>query len=248
MSATSLESKLMLAQLHRYISGEELEPDVLQRLESELQTNPELRQAAEEFRQELLGKTGSKSAESKKPFKFSPKELIAAVRSGDMPFKGKPVYYTVSLGIVLVAMTAFLQDPTALFGPRASKMLDSDAEGQLMPSEAALAGAQEELEQTESEAPLDIEIEFSTGDAAESALEGIQSPDSESGPPRTTDSSESSAADQEDTVFVAESGQPVRRTTAPRPQRRSSPAPAAAPPAQKSGITVYDENGNRISP
>lgn len=236
MSTSSLESKLLLAQLHRFISGEELEPEVLQHLESELKTNPELREAATKFRQELLGK-------NKKGQKFNPKELLEKIRAGTLPFKGKPVYYTIGLAVVLVAMTAFLRDPTAVFGPKANSALDTPVEAPLSPSEEALAAAQGILEEPSDEVESELEFELAAGDASQQALDGINSPESESGPPQNPDSSAKNT--QKDTVYVAESGQPVKKTTTPRPNR--APATKAAPP-QKSGITVYDENGKQISP
>lgn len=242
MSTSSLESKLLLAQLHRFISGEELEPEVLQRLESELKTNPELREAATKFREELLGKS-----KPGKGSKLNLKALLEKIRAGTLPFKGKPVYYTIGLAVLLVAMTAFLRDPTAIFGPKASSSIDTSAEVQLSPSEEALSAAQETLEEPPDIVEDELNFELAAGNASLEALDGIKSPDSESGPPQNTQTTpgQTDGDPVKDTVFIAESGQPVQKTTAPRPRR--APASKAAAP-KKSGITVYDENGKKISP
>lgn len=287
MQLKNLECQLAMAQFKRYSAGAKLSDEALEALESHLVDCPDCQKAVQALRPAPAASshavvetpaptparpeapTSAHQAPKASPF------AIAQLKKAGGQGNAKTLVLSISLGIVLVAMSALANDPTKLFGERAMKPGQSKqtplassaqpaasqpAASQPAASQPApvVASATATQPANTPQAPVAVEPAREEEAAAPTAQESPREPERTPSEARNEPRAEPRrAAAPTRRSTPARRSTPVRRTTratAPRrttrqasaPRRAATPRPAPAPQRSNSGIRVYDENGRLI--
>lgn len=248
MDAQTLEARIALAQMERYLAGEEFPPDALSELEKVLKTNPvcvaELNRRKDELMDPVAAvdssrvaqpATQTQDASPKGDWKAKILGLIKPANGDPKAMKMRTLALSVGLGLVLVAMSALLRDPTGLLGPRADATFAATPVDEELAESAPAENADGATAPIEEELPLITEEPEPAAPTAE--IEPLPRGEIPADPlPETTS----------ETLLVAE-GNEIRQEAAP-----VQPTPARRPAAPRrpgtGSIRVYDENGRPINP
>lgn len=277
MQLKNLECQLAMAQFKRYSAGAKLSDEALEALESHLVDCPDCQKAVQALRPAPAASshavvetpaptparpeapTSAHQAPKASPF------AIAQLKKASGQGNAKTLVLSISLGIVLVAMSALANDPTKLFGERAMKPgqskqapLASSAQPAASQPAPVVASATATQPANTPEAPVAVEPAREEEAAAPTTQESPREPERTPSEARNEPRAEPRrAAAPTRRSTPARRSAPVRRTTratAPRrttrqasaPRRAATPRPAPAPQRSNSGIRVYDENGRLI--
>lgn len=118
MQVQDLQCQIAQAQIARYLKGDRFDPEALKQLNDHIDACDRCKSAIAERRAELQEKIVQPAQPSVTT--TAPSNDSKTTRTGPPRIKAKPLVYACALALVLGAMSYLAQDPTSLFGEKAS--------------------------------------------------------------------------------------------------------------------------------